>query len=212
MRIGIFGGTFDPPHIGHLILAAESKSQLKLDRLLWILTPTPPHKLHQPITPLEVRLELVMAVINADVSFEFSRVDIDREGPHYAVDTLHLLAKDYPQDELVYLIGGDSLHNLPGWYHPQELIGACAEIGVMRRPEDQADLLALENALPGITSKLRIVNAPLVEISARDIRARIAEGKPFRYLLPEVVYKIILERGLYRQVSTASAKDSLHGH
>ncbi len=199
MRIGIFGGTFDPPHIGHQILAAETKSQLNLDRLLWVLTPDPPHKQSQHITSLEQRLEMVQAAILNDPAFELSRVEIDRPGPHYAVDTLHRLAKDFPGADLAYLIGGDSLRDLPTWYRPQELVDACAMIGVMRRPGDAVDFEALETLLPGIKAKLAVVTAPLLEVSASEIRSRIASGKPFRYYLPEAVYKIILERGLYSE-------------
>ncbi|MCX8025419.1 MAG: adenylyltransferase/cytidyltransferase family protein, partial [Thermanaerothrix sp.] len=90
-RLGIFGGTFDPPHVGHLILASEAADQLHLDRVLWVLTPDPPHKRGQPITPLAIRLKLVMAAIQEDPLFELSRVEIDRPGPHYAVDTLRIL-------------------------------------------------------------------------------------------------------------------------
>lgn len=199
MRIGIFGGTFDPPHIGHLILAAETRSQLNLDRLLWVLTSDPPHKQKQPITSLEIRLEMVRAAILDDPGFELSRAEIDRPGPHYAVDTLHLLANDFPGADLAYLIGGDSLRDLPTWYHPQELVDTCTIIGVMRRPGDAVDFEALEILLPGIKTKLAVVTAPLLEVSASEIRSRIASGKPFRYYLPEAVYKIIRERGLYSQ-------------
>jgi nicotinate-nucleotide adenylyltransferase len=199
MRVGVFGGTFDPPHIGHLILAAETRSQLNLDRLLWVLTPDPPHKQRQYITPSEQRLEMVQAAILDDPGFELSRVEIDRPGPHYAVDTLHLLAKDFPGADLAYLVGGDSLRDLPTWYHPQELVDACAIIGVMRRPGDAVDLEALETLLPGIKTKLAVVTAPLLEVSASEIRSRIAGGRPYRYYLPEAVYKIIQEQGLYSQ-------------
>jgi nicotinate-nucleotide adenylyltransferase len=202
MRIGIFGGTFDPPHIGHLILAAESKSQLNLDRLLWVLTPDPPHKQNMRLTSVEERLEMVQAAIQDDPAFELSRVEIDRPGPHYAVETVHLLAKAFPDADLAYLIGGDSLRDLPTWYHPQELVDACAMIGVMRRPGDEVNMEALETQLPGIKAKAAVVKAPLLEISATEIRSRIAAGKPFRYYLPEAVYKIIRERGLYSQDSS----------
>jgi nicotinate-nucleotide adenylyltransferase len=197
VRIGIFGGTFGPPHIGHLILAAESKSQLHLDKLLWVLTPDPPHKKVQRITSLEQRLEMVRAAIGDDPQFELSRIEIDRKGPHYAVDTVRLLAEEFPGAELIYLIGGDSLYHLPTWYHPQDLIDECTSIGVMRRPGDSVDLERIEANLPGIKSKLAMITSPLLEISASEIRLRIATGKPFRYYLPDPVYRIILERKLY---------------
>lgn len=198
MRIGIFGGTFDPPHLGHLILAAEAGSQLKLDRLLWVLTPAPPHKQGQPVTPLEVRLEMVQAAIGQDSLFELSRVDIDRPGPHYAVDTMRLLAKNCPGAELVYLMGGDSLRDLPTWYHPADFIKMCAALGVMRRPGDAIDLDILEQHLPGISTRIEFIAAPLLEISASQIRQRAASGRPFRYYVPREVYQLILKNRLYQ--------------
>lgn len=198
MRIGIFGGTFDPPHVGHLILAAEARDQLALDRVLWVLTPNPPHKRGRPISSLETRLELVQAAVQDDRGFEVSRVEIDRPGPHYSVDTVKILAQENPAAELFYLMGGDSLHDLPDWMHPQAFIQALAGIGVMRRPQDFIDLAKIERALPGVVAKIHFVNAPLLEISSSDIRERIAQGRHFRYFLPQSVYELICRQQIYR--------------
>lgn len=200
LRIGIFGGTFDPPHIGHLILAAEARDQLHLDRVLWVVTPDPPHKTGRSITPLDMRLALVHAAIQADTGFEISRVEIDRPSPQYSVDTVHILAQQNPGAALFYLMGGDSLHDLPTWMRPQQFVNCLAGIGVMRRPKDFIDLPFLERALPGITGKIYFVDAPLLEIASRDIRERIAEGRHVRYFLPPAVYALIEANGLYRQV------------
>jgi len=174
MRLGIFGGTFDPPHVGHLILADEARVQLSLERVLWVLTPNPPHKRDQVITPLEDRLDMLHAELGDDQHFELSRVDIDRPPPHYAVDTVHLLRQRYPDDTLVYLIGADSLVELPIWHTPREFVLACDEIGVMRRLGEAPDLEALEGALPGLKDRLRWVCAPLVEIASTQIRQAVA--------------------------------------
>ena len=198
MRIGIFGGTFDPPHLGHLILADEASVQLRLDRLLWVLTPNPPHKLGQPISPLEQRLELVQAAIADNPAFRLSRVDLDRPGPHFAIDTVRLLAEQNPGADLIYLVGGDSLHDLPTWRRPQELVDRIAGLGVMRRPQDQVELPALEKVLPGISRKITLIDAPLVEIAAHQIRARIAAGSSFRYLVHPAVYELIKQKGYYQ--------------
>lgn len=198
MRIGVFGGTFDPPHVGHLILAAECSYQLNLARLLWVLTPDPPHKKDQSITSFNHRIAMIQAAIEDNPLFELSRVDVDRPGPHYAVDTLRLLAKIYPDAELVYLVGGDSLHDLPTWYQPAELVAQVSALGVMRRPGDAVDLKALDASLPGLGAKVRVVSAPLLDISSRQIRARVASGQPYRYYLPPAVYALIQETGLYR--------------
>ncbi len=120
--IGLFGGTFDPPHIGHLILAAEMRAQLSLDRLLWVLTPDPPHKQGQLITPVEHRLAMVKLAISNNDQFELSMVDIDRPGPYYAQDSVKIIAKQNPGADLVYLMGGDSLRDLPAWHCPTELV------------------------------------------------------------------------------------------
>ena len=196
--IGIFGGTFDPPHIGHLILAAEAQAELRLDRLLWMLTPDPPHKQGQPITPIEHRLAMVELAIADNPGFELSTIEINRPGPHYALDTLKIVAQQNPGADLVYLMGGDSLRDLPAWYRPADFVSACQIIGVMRRPGDAIDLPALEKNIPGLTAKIRFVDAPLLDIAAHEIRTRIGEGRPFRYYLPEPVYIYIQNQALYR--------------
>jgi len=201
-RVGLFGGTFDPPHLGHLILASEAQYQLELTRLLWTLTPEPPHKQDQPITSLEHRLAMVNLAIADNPSFELSRVELDRPGPHYTVDTVRILADQNPNAEIVPIIGGDSLSDLPTWHRPKELLYACHWVGVMRRPGESANLEALERKLPGISSKIHYVDAPLLEIASREIRTRIAKGRPFRYYLPPPVYEYIEQNHLYQQSKT----------
>lgn len=196
-RLGIFGGTFDPPHVGHLILAGEAVVQLDLSRLLWVLTPVPPHKLNQPITPLELRLPMLQHIVEADRKFELSRVEMDRPGPHYAADTIHLLGERHPSATLVMLIGGDSLHDLPTWHMAADLVAACHEFGVMRRPGDAIDLADLEASLPGLKAKVRFVDAPLLDIASSEIRRRVRQGLAFRYYLTPEVYEYILSSGLY---------------
>lgn len=198
MRIGIFGGTFDPPHLGHLILAAEAHHQCRLDRLLWVLTPDPPHKPDQTITPLATRLEMVQACIADAPEFELSTVDIDRAPPHYALDTVRLLREQYPDDELVYLMGSDSLLNLHLWHRPLDFIRACDGIGVTRRSDEDIHLPALEARLPGLAEKVQFVVSMILGISSSEIRTRIGSGAPVRYYLHPKVYQLIGERRLYR--------------
>jgi nicotinate-nucleotide adenylyltransferase len=195
--LGLFGGTFDPPHVGHLILSAEADSQLGLDRLLWVLTPDPPHKQGQKITPLEHRLAMVQLAISDNPRFELSTVEIDRSGPQYALDTLKITAAHNPSADLVYIMGGDSLVDLPAWFRPTDFVAALKYIGVLRRPGDSIDLPDLEKIIPGISSKVRYLKAPLLDIAAHEIRQRIADGRPFRYYLPDTVYDYILENNLY---------------
>ena len=199
-RIGIFGGTFDPPHFGHMILAAEAQYQLELDTLLFVLTPDPPHKQGRRMTGLDDRMAMLAAAIEGHEGFVLSRVDIDRPGPHYTADTLHLLREEYPEDTLIYLMGGDSLEGLlVDWHRPEEFVDACDLIGVMRRPQEDLDLGPLEKAFPGITEKIRFVEAPLLEIASSQIRRRVREGRPYCFYLPEAVRGIIAERGVYAQ-------------
>jgi nicotinate-nucleotide adenylyltransferase len=195
--IGLFGGTFDPPHIGHLILAAEAQAEFKLDRLLWVLTLASPLKQANAITSLTHRLAMLKLALADAPDFELSRVDIDRPAPYYTVDTVRLIATQYPLAAITYLMGGDSLRDLPLWHDPAGFVAACDSIGVLRRPEDAVDLEALEKRLPGLTQKVRFMHAPLLDIAARDIRERVAAGRPFRYYLPEKVYDYIVENKLY---------------
>ena len=203
-RLGVFGGTFDPPHIGHQILASEALYQLGLDKVLWVLTPEPPHKRGRTITDLLTRMEMVGAAIKGCKSFEISRVDIDRPAPHYAVDTLRLLSEQNPGAELIYLMGGDSLYDLPQWYAYHEFVATCHALGVMRRPGDDIHLGWLETQIPGITPKVRFVDTPLLEIAASTIRSRIQLEQSFQYYLPPSVYQIIQDHNLYRNDNESS--------
>ena len=142
-RVGIFGGTFDPPHVGHLILAGEAMDSLKLDKLFWLLTPDPPHKKNQFILPWQHRLAMLELCLANNPDFVNSRLDIDRPGPHYAVDTVKLLAGNNPDAIVVYIMGGDSLKNLPTWHKPKDFMEVCHELGVMSRPGDLINLARL---------------------------------------------------------------------
>jgi len=197
-RLGIFGGTFDPPHIGHLILAAEASRQLNLDRLLWVLTPVSPFKRVDEITPVDQRLSMLELAIADNPKFELSRIEINSSGPYYTVDTVDKLADCYPSADFVLVIGGDSLRDLPNWHRPTDLVSACREIGVMRRPGDSIDLSAVERQVPGTQAKVRFVDAPLLEISSSDIRRRVRENLSFRYYLSPSVYTFITKNKLYR--------------
>ncbi len=199
--IGILGGTFDPPHIAHLILAEEALHQLDLELILWVLTSDPPHKRGQQITPLTHRLDMLQASISDNPKFVLSRVDIDRPPPHYAVDTVRLIRAEYPHTKLVYLMGGDSLRDLPTWHAPRDFVSACDALGVTRRPNAEIELEDLERQFPGITPKVQFVDAPLLDIAASQIRRRIRAGLPYRYLTHPAVYRIIQQRGLYGSTS-----------
>jgi nicotinate-nucleotide adenylyltransferase len=198
LNIGVLGGTFDPVHLGHLILAEEASYQLKLNRVLWVLTPDPPHKSGMTILNCDDRRRLLDLAIGGNSTFALSDVDARRPAPHYAVDTVRLLRKEYPSDEIIYLIGSDSLRDLPGWYHPNDFVEACDGLGVMLRPGVNVNYDRLEQHIPGILRKIISLSAPSVDISSSDIRSRIANNQPFRYYLPQRVYKAIRESRFYQ--------------
>ena len=191
MRVGVFGGTFDPPHLAHLILAEEARFQLELERILWVLTPVSPMKPDVHISPWKQRFELLEAALVDNPKFEISQVDIDRAAPHYAFETLRILGERYPADDIVFLMGGDSLRDLPQWEKPEELLSNCKEIGVMRRPGVEINMPELERMIPCLSLKVKWIEAPLLEISGSLIRKRLRLGEPVRYFLPEGVYQII---------------------
>ena len=199
MRIGVFGGTFDPPHLGHLILAEEAISQLNLEYILFVLTASPPHKDYYTITPIYERLILLQAAINNNQAFKLSRVDIDRPAPHYALDTMKLLSLDYPDDQLIYLLGSDSLKDLSKWHHPVSFVSQCFEIGVFLRPNVSYDWVRLDNEISGLKRKVRFVQTPLLEIASSDIRERINQQRPYRYYVPEIVYDLINTHHFYQK-------------
>lgn len=198
MRIGIFGGTFDPPHLGHLILAAEAQEQLELEHVLWVLTPFPPHKVGQKISHLQDRMTMVLLAIAGNPHFSLSRVDIDRQPPHYAVDTVNLLRKNSPKDSLIYLMGADSLNELTAWHAPAQFVAACDGLGIMRRHGETINKKRNEAQIPGIQEKLRVLDTPVIEITGSDIRSRAQNGKQFRYLVPEKIYHYIINHKLYK--------------
>jgi len=195
---GVFGGTFDPPHLGHLILAEAGRQALGLEKVLWVVTAQPPHKPDEKRTPVELRLEMVAAAIQGNPAFEISRVDVDRPPPHYAVDTIRLLAAAQPGARFAYLVGEDSLRDLPIWHRPQELVLACDVFGVMERSGAEPDLADLEAVLPGLSGRVHFFRAPIIDIASRDLRRRVQSGESIRYLVPEGVEQIIQRIGLYR--------------
>jgi nicotinate-nucleotide adenylyltransferase len=197
-RLGIYGGTFDPPHLGHLILAETAADTLRLDRVLFVPAGSPPHKAASSVrSSAEHRLAMVRLAIKDNPRFALSRVDLDRPGPHYTVDMLRLLGAAHPDAQLFFLIGADSLVDLPIWSRPRELVEiAC--LGVMRRPGVKPDLQALENELPGLRRRVVWIDAPAIDIAASDLARRIAAGRSVRYQIPDDVCLYIEEHGLYR--------------
>ncbi len=204
-RIGLFGGTFDPPHVGHLILAETAADSLALDCVLFVPAADPPHKAASDVrASADHRAAMVEQAIADNPRFVLSRADLDRPGPHYTVDMLRVVKADYPHAELFFLIGGDSLRDLPTWSRPAELI-TLAKLGVMRRSGYTPNLDDLERHIPGIRAHICWIDAPLIELSASHIAARIAAGQSVRYQLPDAVCAYVEEHHLYR--STDDGRD-----
>ncbi|MEW6241681.1 MAG: nicotinate (nicotinamide) nucleotide adenylyltransferase, partial [Chloroflexota bacterium] len=149
-------------------------------------------------TSVEHRLEMLQRAISDNPAFELSRLELERPGPHYTLDTVRIIQDRFPSADIILVIGGDSLRDLPAWRLAADLVSACREIGVMRRPGDSADLAALESLLPGLRAKLRFVDAPLLEIASSEIRRRVAEGRSVRYYLPPLVHEYIQSQHLYQ--------------
>jgi nicotinate-nucleotide adenylyltransferase len=195
-RIGILGGTFDPPHIGHLILAEYARDALSLSRVLFAPAGDPPHKQDEEKIPIAHRLAMLERAIAGEERFEISRVDIDRPGPHYSLDMVQIVQRQHPGAELYFMMGGDSLRDLPKWHRPAEFILHC-KLAVMRRPGDPVSADMHEDVLPGLTERVVFIDAPLIGISSSEIVERLAQGRTVRYLVPDGVLKYILAKQLY---------------
>jgi len=198
-RLGILGGTFDPIHHAHLVLAEEVRHQLGLDLVLFMPAGDPPHKPGRPVLPAHHRLRMLELAITGKSYFAISGVDLDRPGPSYTVEALQMLRREWGPTPIFFFVeGADSLAEILKWYHPERLID-LAEIAVVDRPGVQVDLADLEERLPGLSARLHWVRMPLLEISASDIRARVRDGRPISYLVPAAVEAYIVEHGLYRE-------------
>lgn len=202
-RIGLLGGTFDPVHYGHLVIAEEVRVSLHLDTMVFIPAGQPPHKMEHTSAAPKHRLAMLQLATASNPYFTYSRVEIDRPGPSYLADTLHILRECWGQHiELDFVLGWDSLVELPGWYQPERIIALLTKLIAVGRPGhvERIDTTRqeLEAKLPGIAQRLRIIPVPQLDISSTDLRQRVAEGRPIKYQLPEAVEQYIIDHGLYR--------------
>jgi nicotinate-nucleotide adenylyltransferase len=193
-RLGILGGSFDPPHIAHLAIASEAFHAFALERVLFVPAAAPPHKGAGERTSAAVRLELTSLAIDDDLRFTASGVEIEH-GLVYTVDTLRALNERYTGHQLVFIMGSDSLLQLETWHEPAELLSLCT-LAVAPRPGDAPEDIASAAARWG--DQVAMLDVPLLAISSSAVRARAAQGRPIRYLVPQRVEQYILETGLYR--------------
>jgi nicotinate-nucleotide adenylyltransferase len=197
MRLGLFGGTFDPIHLGHLILAEQCREACALDQVWFVVAGAPPHKQGER-TPVVHRIEMVRIAIAGHPGFVASDLEARRPGPHYSFETLEAVRRDRPEDELFFLIGADSLVDLPTWKNPEE-IARLATIVVVNRPGiDRVDPAVGPRLVPGGAS-CRSVTIPPIGIASNDLRRRLAEQKSIRYMVPRGVEAYIQAQGLYRE-------------
>jgi nicotinate-nucleotide adenylyltransferase len=205
MRYGILGGTFDPPHIGHLALAQEAYVRLQLDRVWFAPAASPPHKRGLPISPAADRRAMVELAIAGDERFGLDTVDLDWPGPAYTVETLARLRARWGETVWIgFIVGWDMLLSLPTWREPAQTLAALDALIAARRPgyiqpgDDEEALADLERRLPGVRARLEILPAPQLAISSSELRERAAQGLPVRYLTPDPVCTYMSSRGLYR--------------
>ena len=196
MNIGIFGGTFDPPHIGHLVIADQAFTQLKLDEVWFMPVGQPPHKVGNHISEPRHRLAMVKLAIAGHAGFKLSRVDVDRPAPHYSVTALEILEAKHPQHDWCFIMGADSLSDLPHWHEPRRLI-ALATLVVAGRPGVQPDTTELEHEIPGLSPRVRWVDAPLFDLSSTQLRQMAYGGQSLKYLVPDAVADYVREHALY---------------
>ena len=189
LRLGLFGGTFDPPHVGHLVTAVNVRHALGLDRVLLMVAHDPWQKSDgRTVTPAADRLAMVQAAVAGVEGLEASGLEIDRGGPTYTADTLAALSQMHPGAELFTIVGDDAAAGLETWERPAE-VAALSRLVVVDRPGEVVEL-------PGSYEWLR-VEVPHLDVSSSDLRARAADGRPLDYLVPDEVLSVIIERGLY---------------
>lgn len=196
-RLGLMCGTFDPPHMGHLILAETAREQLGLTRVLFVPVGQPPHK--QTMTPADLRWRLTAAAVDGNDHFTLDDSDINRSGPHYTATLLPLLQARFPDSELILLMGGDSLRDFPTWHRPQRILEQC-RLCVLERPGYDYDWPQLEDQVDGLRAATTILQGPEIHISSTWIREQAAAGQSIRYLVPDPVRQVIESEGVYLSV------------
>ena len=198
MRVGLLGGTFNPPHVAHLVCAQEAWAQLGLDRVLLLPVHTPPHKEADGDPGAEHRVALCEAAVAGDVRLGAGDAVADVPGRSYTVDTLNRLHEARPEDQLTFIVGGDMAASLPEWREPRAILDLCS-IGVAAREGVGSEqvLKRLETELPGAAGRIQFFDMPRIDISSTLVRRRVATGQPVRYLVPDAVAGYIQREGLY---------------
>ncbi|MCL4535814.1 MAG: nicotinate-nucleotide adenylyltransferase [Bacteroidetes bacterium] len=197
-RVGVLGGTFDPIHYGHLVIAEEAYARLDLREVLIVPARIPPHKQDRHITAAEHRVAMVRLAIASNPHFRLSTADLQRDGPSHTADTLALL-RAQTNAELYFIIGEDSLLDLPRWYQPGRILAQCRLVVMSRPGYPEPDLRALASVSPEAVERGIVLRAPQLEISSSELQQRVAAGLPIKYQLPELVEDYIHAHRLYKR-------------
>jgi nicotinate-nucleotide adenylyltransferase len=198
LRLGVLGGTFDPPHVGHLILAEEARLALELDQVLFVPAGAPWRKAGQELSPREDRLAMVQLAVGDSPHFAVSILEIEREGPSYTAETLAALQQQLPDDsEIFFIVGQDSLADLPSWRQPQRIILLARLAVAARTAWESAKADALEKEVPGISQRLVWLDMPRIDISSTAVRDRVRQGLSIHYRVPPAVEEYIRQHRLY---------------
>jgi nicotinate-nucleotide adenylyltransferase len=199
MKIGVLGGTFDPVHLGHILMAEEAMKSLGLGEVLLVPAGQPISKMKEQLTPAEHRLQMLRLAVAERPHLKVSTMELERPGPSYTVDTITELGRKYgSKDELLFILGWDSLAQLPNWREPARIIGMCSLVAVPRPGFPRPDLKALEKKIPSISKRVVFLEKPQADISATDIRKKVARGESIAHLVPAPVAEYIKKHKLYQ--------------
>jgi nicotinate-nucleotide adenylyltransferase len=199
MRVGVLGGTFDPIHIAHLLLAEEARVCLDLEEVVFVVAGAPWMKADYVVSPADLRLQMVRLAVASNPFFRASAVEIERSGPTYTVDTLEALSQERgSQAEVFFLLGMDALVDLPRWKEPKRFLELCRPVVFARPGLDISDLDDVEARLPGLKKRIRVLDGLALIISSTEIRHRVAQSRSIRYMVSAEVEWFIGEHGLYR--------------
>jgi nicotinate-nucleotide adenylyltransferase len=207
LRVGILGGVFNPPHVGHLVCAQEALVQLELEKVVFVPVGQAPHRELEGDPGAERRLEMVELAVGDDARFAVSRAELDRAGPSYTADTLRDLREKSPDDEIFLILGGDQAAALPDWHEPETVL-SLATVAVVERSNWSRNAIGIKVGRLRGAERIRYLDMPIIQISSTAIRRRVGDGRPIRYLVPDKVASYIGAKGLYGATKTEPEKAS----
>lgn len=196
MNVGVLGGTFDPPHIGHLIIGDQALHQLGLNEVWYTPVGQPTHKVGRPVSAAVHRVAMTRLAIATHANFRLREDDVQRPGPHYSLTLIKLLRQLHPEHAFTFIIGEDSLADLPKWHQPAQLLD-FVRLAVAHRPGSRPDMAAIQAVVPDIEQRVHWVEAPLLDLSSTDLRQRLGSGRSTRYLMPRAVADYAVSQKLY---------------